>query len=555
MALNYINPIDFKTKIDEFITFIENKSDYTLSSNDQPVEENIKALGKNVFDISIINDHKYKIDLNYINQILQSKLSQQEKAHYKLFKFILEKANEEYISSNQIIDIFTKNCEHIKKLLKMTDKFGKTKKLVLFVPINSTRKSNFWFTLFFKKFLEEKNIVFDYMIDNLERVSSLQIHNEFTNHEKEHYLVVICDDISYSGQQLTDNIIYNKVTSPTYLSSQVNLFLNLLGYSDNAKKRIEDGGKMRSANTLFFGEGSKYPLIKISAKFNENQVNNILYLKVIEDTVSENNEDKNSGTLALVGLLLNDVFCVKNILNTICFRSQICNLIKYYETISKEIKDRNGSLQYLPFKYPDSLSTIDNMCRLSRLQNEVIFRVDRLINYINYDDLNLSEVDKLYIFAKKLIDSNKIIDKCINVPAQECQLYFDNNILDLFNFSLQPANQLFQLDQNNQIDPKLLNMIHDSTLITKFDEKINNKTYNNMLFYKFINLNNKISKFNKKHLLEFIGPLSNYTKTITTKYTIKDCNLMPNQKTNLKSFNFCNLSCIESSFYKKINWV
>ena len=536
---NYVNPTQFKLEIDRFINFMESKKNYNKSSTNQPSAPDPITSGKDLFNINIINGNKYKIDLTYINQILQSKLSEQEKAHYKLLKFILEESNNEYINADQIIDIYEKNYEHIVRLLKIPAPSGKTKKLVLYVPTRQKDKSNFWISLFFKKFLEKKGVIIDYMIDTMNRVSSTDIQNEFLNHDSQHYLVVICDDVSYSGQQLTLTTYEHLTFSPL----KVNLFFNLLGYSDNAKKRLENAEKKSSVGTLIFGAGSKYPLLKISAKFNKDQTNNVLYLKAIKDNRVV---ATNPGTMAFVGLLLNDTFFVKNIStygNPVCFSSQIYNLTEYYET--KNIHDRNGSIQYLPFKYPDSLSTINNMCRLFRLENKIIFRVDRLIHYINRPDL--SELEKLNFFADKLIKKNLVID-------DSSKVYLNGNILNLFDFPSQSKNpdKIFPLDQNNQIDQKLSNTINN--LMTQFDDGKNNETYNNMLFYKFINLNNKISKFNKKHLIELIPPLSNYTKTLTTKYIIKNCNTDPSNKTNSNSFNFCNKSCIKLSFYKNINW-
>jgi hypothetical protein len=89
--------------------------------------------------------------------------------------------------------------------------------------------------------------------------------------------------------------------------------------------------------------------------------------------------------------------------------------------------------------------------------------------------------------------------------------------------------------------------------------------YNNLLLNKYVQLNNKISKFNKKHLIEFVMPKSKYQLRDTSKYTIKNCAIKPNKdldKDLVTDFNplstfgtslNCNENC-ELNFYRSVDW-
>jgi len=551
MALNFKNPIDYKSAINTFITRMKAKNDY-LKQDNHPVNKgptkSEKTPGDKLFDPAIFKTTKNRLNLSHFTEILKStNLTEQERKFYLLQNFMLKIADEDYQYVSDISTLFTVNAKHIEKLMNIK-KNGKENKLIFLVPNNGLNKSNFWLSLFFieltKTFLNPEGYV-DYT-GRLDRtINSAQLNTWFDS--RYNYIVVITDDISYSGSQLSISTYGGSV-----IDSRFTVFLNLVGYSDVAENRLKtERAKTGTTSDLIFGEGAKSPLFKLSSKFNKPVKNNVLYKKSLEDFTTPN---PNIGVRMLSSLLLNDVFYMSSLgsINSIKFVSNIFDYYQHYEN-SIANKDNNGSIQYLAIKYPDSFSTVENMCKFKRLQNVAIVRLDKLINYLNLP--GKTDVEKLDYLSEKILEKNLLEDNTRNVAISSklINLFINNSDPDfpvLANSFDKKFVDIFTKNKKNASDINDLN----SHLINTFNKSTDDNNFNNLVLNKFVNLNNKISKFNKKHMFEFVMPKSSYQNRQTAKYTIKNCNSSKDftpHKLTISSY--CNINC-DFNFYKKINW-
>jgi hypothetical protein len=545
----YDTPINYSNKIYALMTKMQGKNNYLESSKTQPTIPSNKTPGYKIFDPSVFKADKNQLDLSIFNQVFANNLlSEQEKKFYLLQKFLLELANNDYNQVSNITERYTINAQHIVDLMKIK-KSNKENKLVYLIPNNALGKSNFWLSLFFIQ-LTQTILKPDYMIDHVKRLSDInnEIKINFPDSDNYNYIVVISDDISYSGSQLSESTF---IQAP-FISKNVTVFLNLVGYSEVAKARIE---KEKFVNnricSLEFGRGCKYPLNKLSAKFNEkNNTNNVLYQKSLIDFPMLHAE---TNVRMMSSLILNDVFYLIKKGDKLLLKSNLFNYYKFYESHKKK-ENNNGSIQYLSIKYPDFYSTIENMCKFTRLQNVAIFRIDKLIHYLNLP--NMTALDKIDWLANKIIEKNLWTDIYLGED-----IVIDFDLIDKFICSSDPDLPIIP----NSFDHKLIKLFTKTNknketnsltneLTNTFTKKFDDRQYNNLILSKFVNLNNKISKFNKKHLLEFVMPKSLYQTAQTSKYIIKNCIkekdiIEPHIDSGYYCNNFCSLN-----FYKKINW-
>ncbi len=254
----------------------------------------------------------------------------------------------------------------------------------------------------------------------------------------------------------------------------------------------------------------------------------------------------------LSSLLLNDVFYFSRDLK---FTSNLFNYYDYWETPHKT-QDNNGSIQYLSIKYPDSYSTIENMCKFYRLQNVAILRIDRLIHYLNLP--SQTDEGKLDWLADKIIEKSLYVDDMDNIIIKSKLV---NKFIE-YSQGLQ-TNSDWPIHLNS-FDKKFISIFKIGSgskefndIVKIFNHQFSDTYYNNQLVNKFVNLNNKISKFNKKHMLEFVMPKSQYLLKNSSKYTIRNCGSVigssnygePYQSVQM----YCNKNC-ELNFYQKISW-
>ncbi len=529
---NHINnPVLFFAAIRILIERMKNKEDYTKpTTNTVPSSVNP---GRILFTPQVIKIEDSKINLQVVDKLLSNPyLIQSELMYFRFYRELLNTASLSYNNISDVERIYTQNILHLKQEIERLKGLGNIVKLAILIPISSYTKSNFWCTLYFINLCSSNGIDINYGINSVNNfINSLLPYQPSPDFYKpqanEKIIIIVCDDVSYSGQQLSGYIhSNNSVNNNKYV-----LFLSLLGYSENAHARIT-----KSVNRKFpviFGNGAITPLAKISIRFNDPpQMNDLLYKQAADNGMYN----------GLCSLIMHDMFYINEKDNNLILKSTLLQNLKYVDYNSGA--DSNGSLQYLPFKYPDSLSTVDNMCLLNRQENIIIFRISRIINFMDDKISDPEKINKLACIMLKKFNLISLAQKMhINLVTNYNRVTGSVNI---FKDTLSSNNINIDNSLISEYIPKLRAIINET----------NTKYYNNLQLFKFIKANNKIHKFNKKHLIELIGPKNNYQKFNNHQFLIRNCtNNIDEKLIALQSYHmFCNQNCTGNTFYKKINW-
>ena len=133
----------------------------------------------------------------------------------------------------------------------------------------------------------------------------------------------------------------------------------------------------------------------------------------------------------------------------------------------------------------------------------------------------------------------KLIDLFINNSDPDFPVLpnsFDKSFVDTFT-------KTSNLDDTNPLS---------ENIIGNFNKHTSDSNFNNSILNKFVSLNNKISKFNKKHMIEYVMPKSTMQFQQTSKFIIKNCRQNKSQPYMDEQF-YCNLNC-SLNFYKRIDW-
>ncbi len=528
-------PALFLLAIQNLIQRIKNKPDYTKPNTNTVASQ--KTPGNILFTQQVFKVEDADINLQVVDKLLTNPyLLESELIYFRFYRELLNTASESYKAVSNIERIYTQNIIHLQQEIGKLEGLGHRVKLAIYIPIDMYRKSNFWCTLYFINLCSVFRVRIDYGIRNInDFINTSPLYQPspdvYIPKGNERTIIIVCDDVSYSGQQLTHTI----TTHSTPNSEKFLFFLNLFAYSENAHSRISRS--IHRFPKLIFGNGAITPLPKVSIRFNDPpQMNDFLYKKAFDNGM-------NNG---LCSLLMNDMFYIDEKENNLVLRSSLLENLKYLDY--SNTRDSNGSLQYLPFKYPDSLSTVDNMCSLNRQENIIIFRINRLIRFMTDE---MSDQEKFNKLARIFLTNNLLRF------SRTMLIYLIKN----FNRLINDRSLLNEVLKNNGI-------LIDDSLITEYIPKLmqilNNTTtkyYNNLQLFKFIKANNKIHRFNKKHLIELIGPKNNYQKFNNHQFTIRNCtHLSPVEDIDAKMTAlmphtlFCNQNCTRNTFYLNINW-
>ena len=202
-------------------------------------------------------DRNYKIDNTIINRYLEK-----VKCNTKALKFKREIIkNIRLVECNEFETIINKNIEGIVKLN------GEGYKICLPIGDQSLKKSNFFYSLLTIFKLKNKSIDFEIFY------KSDEVFDKYGREEK--VLIVLCDDVSYSGNQLSSHI-NSKLTGGlqnsfyvlnigdlskklSFLNPNMKYYLNIIGYSETAKNAIEKQFKSSDISSrLIYGSGALY---------------------------------------------------------------------------------------------------------------------------------------------------------------------------------------------------------------------------------------------------------------------------------------------------------
>ena len=415
-----------------------------------------------------------------------------------------------YVDIETIINILDNN------IIELNNKYVDYIHILILSNDTIPNKSNFFFYLYFLKRYEEitgKRI--RHIFENIYHFLKLPdcLHDSKINIYKylakdypldKKYVLIYCDDISYSGSQLINNIIYNHDKK-----CKINLV-------DNIKIYFNIFGVTRTAMSLFNHVINKNSIIipEHTKKYDMN-IQNILY------KVSKINPDEEINDELRNFIIENDIY--KIIKEEKYSKDKIVDY-KYYITRgdlgdlfyysfiepldkSKDIMNLKLSLIYIDFKYPDNVSTIPNLCRLNTIND-----------------------NEYYIDYKKFIDTYK--DTKIFTELYEYHIY-NVDITDLiksYNYKIDTIPWIKKGDKNLDdllyLDNNTKNYLQ---LINNFDkkEKYMNDYYTScnkysiVPFYKSLlykDINNLIYDRDKSIMVTFNEYIMFNNKYITNKY-------------------------------------
>ena len=465
----------------------------------------------------------------------QPKINQQLKM---LYEHIYKNVN--YISINQIIDILNNNID------ELLEKYKDFIHIVILSRDMTNKKSNFFFYLYFlKKYKIKSGEKIKYVFNSIYELLNYDNDIITLNHEyisdinpESKFLLIFCDDVSYSGSQLTDNFRNRdelKIIKRINFNKNIYIYLNIVGALTNALLLFE-----KISPTNYFNEVN-YNIIlpSKSLKINNDIINILINISEpnIENKYNYFNIPEKIKNNILDIIIKNDIYEIKPIKkdgNTIftISRGELGNI--YYKTfIYRIFMDKiNLSLTYLDFKYPDFLSTLPTLCRFKIYDdkgwhldyNELIKKDSSYINIfkklyepkvdyitissdiVNIDiikelnnDIKLNnpntkypwiiKYNKITVPDIKFLDKNKRYLQLIN----NFDLEFDENIEndDICNkYCIEP---FYKLLKYKNIDGELYEnnkTLNDSYLINKIK----------LLEESCSKLNNKYSKYKSKYL-------------------------------------------------------
>ncbi len=314
-----------------------------------------------------------------------------------------------YITKNKFIRIIEDNIDKMKN-------YYDNNHILAIILGNNVTKSNFWISLYTMFRLHEKyNIFIKYaytevpevldIIKDADKKCNDYIFKEKYNNEikNKKILLIFSDDISYSGTQLSMHLrgncydlTFNETKEKTIkrkIPKNVTYFLNIIGCTNTAIEKFKY--ILESEDNRSFEECVIIPKLIIPT----------LYEFLLNLSLNTNYGDNYEKYL-----FENDLFYLEKYNN------------KYYlgSIFKLHFNNINSTLTYLPFKYPNSTSTVQNICGL-------FLNDGYLLNYNILKSCNVN-LDEIFNSYKLMINNNKeinynpthffilnenIIDKCI----------------------------------------------------------------------------------------------------------------------------------------------
>ena len=202
-------------------------------------------IGDKIYIDKDIGKHNINLDqaYNFIEKLCFPKAIQ-------LAEFILN--NTQYIDFDTFLN-------KVKMLVRELVIFKKeyNAKLILIVNNYNIYKSNFWMSLLFRKELLKYNINYDDIMSDIKFDLS-----EYLNKTNDNYIFLITDDCSYSGKQLSGDLLLKKRISEKLTAELYKRFKVFLGvpYISNFAKKIKFMENFKGINTeyIYFPKNTTY---------------------------------------------------------------------------------------------------------------------------------------------------------------------------------------------------------------------------------------------------------------------------------------------------------
>ena len=255
-----------------------------------------------------------------------------------------------FYSYENFLSILNKNWDDIARISS-----DENNRLFLYFDVSDYKKSNFFYTVLTYLKLKQDGIEIEKIITDI-----YSYNTEASNPELKYYLIV-CDDVSYSGEQLAGHLSYGRIK----FNPNAHIFLNLIAYTDTAFKSF--ASDFYNFNIRFSPNNNKEQLVIGNGV--EKGVNNNMKDILIELT---NSEDE---TKMLINIDLFNLYEID--INKEIFTKNIIKKKKIFEI--KNLK----SMILLFQKYPDEASVYQHLCFLRHFNCTYTLNLYNLLNKLN----------------------------------------------------------------------------------------------------------------------------------------------------------------------------
>lgn len=272
---------------------------------------------------------------------------------------------------------------------------------ILCIPTSNNSmidKSCFFYILYFIYMYREKSGAYPF-IYNKENLDKIRYYDTIIESiENNNALFIFCDDILYSGTQMSVDIISTDIIkNPEKLSKEeiapeelkhINIYLNIVGYTENSVITLQN----------------RFPKIKIITNNLEDE--NIKKIIIPTNLTPYNNSIKNT-TLEFIkskNITLKDFYIEYGLYN-ITTNNIIKSELQY---ILSTFLDTN--LLYPFYKYPDGVSFYENLCKIFIFDNDdKIIDVPKIIkeNKFNFKEIpnrNIEKIDDNIYFVEQIVN-------------------------------------------------------------------------------------------------------------------------------------------------------
>lgn len=431
-------------------------------------------------------DTDHSINKNILNEYISKQTCSIK--YYSLIQKMLESVK--YISCDEIIKILNKNIDEICNLIDCKER----KYIPILITTDSyLKKSNVYFTLYFLYNLKKKGKYIDYIYEDI-KVILLNSEDpqwikdnilDYDSNNPPHFLFIICDDITYSGNQISSHfepkLSYGK--DKFKIADNIHIYLNFIAFLPQAIIKIKS--VIESKNLI---------IPKNSIQINKNDS-----CSSVNQFIKNNNINKK----------LYDSYIIIKDGNKYSLVSQLDNYLY----------NPKASLVYPFYKYPDHVSTFTNICFVKNMNSNIkVLNVDNFNKYFEIDDNSFIENfnDDLEVFIINIIkDENKVkniiyqiseywdenicriswIDKCKNVICDDNIKLINNGEYKNFN-KYNDVSKCYYVIKSfyHNINYKYKNIEIDR--LDNFSDILNNNTKKNY-YNKYIKYKNKYFKYKK----------------------------------------------------------
>ena len=352
---------------------------------------------------SIFNDLKqYDIDHTQNIQNIETFVTSQKccKEYYNFIKIMLKSVK--YISGDEFIRILDANITEIIKLIK--DGYIP----ILIATSESISKSNIFYSLYFLNKMNEKGFKIEHIYDKIKNILDDNVVQNIKGTigiaSDKKILIILCDDISFSGSQLATHINetdfgpgfgeYQK--NKLNLNNRIKIFLNVIGLLPSAKKLITN--QFTNIQNLIIP----------TSIINLNDV--VTIDKLINSQATLNNRSRGNY------LKLIDCYVLLRNKDTIILESKL-----KVENIFNDNNYLDLDLIYSFQKYPDAQSTYIKLCYIRNFNKMLSLNVKKFLIKFQIKEELFCEKIRHDMDLKILMETFKIVN-----PENIIKIIYEN---------------------------------------------------------------------------------------------------------------------------------